>query len=141
MTRQGVRIAVEGIFGHDMGVARVFPHATTKATGAARRNNLFSSSNVIMAGSRRVQTAERVHYYFSRKCMVWTNGWSEGLYREKERERERDEERGMEPRGMETHTCTVVNIVPDRYESQCAVYQTAILPTLDTLVVPEGGGP
>lgn len=89
MTRQGVRIAVEGIFGHDMGVARVFPHATTKATGAARRNNLFSSSNVIMAGSRRVQTAERVHYYFSRKCMVWTNGWSEGLYREKERERER----------------------------------------------------
>ena len=73
--------------------------------------------------------------------MVWTNGWSERLYREKERERERDEERGMEPRGMETHTCTVVNIVPDRYESQCAVYQTAILPTLDTLVVPEGGGP
>lgn len=60
-----------------------------KATGVARRNNLFSSSNVIMAGSRRVQTAERVHYYFSRKCMVWTNGWNEGLYREKERERGR----------------------------------------------------
>lgn len=53
----------------------------------------------------------------------------------RKREREGDEERGMEPRGMETHTCTVVNIVPDRYESQCAVYQTAILPTLDTLVV------
>lgn len=40
---------------------------------------------------------------------------------------------------METHTCMVVNIVPDRYESQCAVYQTAILPTLDTLVVGRTG--
>lgn len=88
-----------------------------------------------MAGSRRVQTAERVHYYFTRKCVDkrLERGVVSGV-----RERER-EERGMEASGMETHTCMVVNIVPDRYESQCAVYQTAILPTLDTLVVGRTG--
>lgn len=89
-----------------------------------------------MAGSRRVQTAERVHYYFTRKCTVCgqTVGARGCIGSERGRE-----ERGMEASGMETHTCMVVNIVPDRYESQCAVYQTAILPTLDTLVVGRTG--
>lgn len=80
----------------------------TKATGVARRNNLFSWSNVIMAGLRRVQTAERVHYYFSRKCMVWTNGQGARVRR-----------MGSRDVGGDTGIYRVVNIVPDRRVAMC----------------------
>lgn len=61
-----------------------------------------------MAGLRRVQTAERVHYYFSRKCMVWTN-------------RQGARVRGMGPRdvGGDTGIYRVVNIAPDRRVAMC----------------------
>lgn len=80
----------------------------TKATEVARRNNLFSWSNVIMAGLRRVQTAERVHYYFSRKCMVWTNQEGGHVW-------------GMGARdvGGDTRIYRMVNIVPDRRVVMC----------------------
>lgn len=80
----------------------------TKAAEVARRNNLFSWSNVIMAGLRRVQTAERVHYYFSRKCMVWTNQEEGHVW-------------GMRARdvGGDTRIYRMVNIVPDRQVVMC----------------------
>lgn len=80
----------------------------TKAAEVARRNNLFSWSNVIMAGLRRVQTAERVHYYFSRKCMVWTNQEEGHVW-------------GMRARdvGGDTRIYRMVNIVLDRQVVMC----------------------
>lgn len=77
-----------------------------------------------MAGLHRVQTAERVHYYFSRKCMVWTN-----------REVEHGGWRVGHAARVETHVYTGWLTSYRIGESQCAVHQTAILPTLGTLVV------